>query len=135
MKSRRIAQLLLATWAIISIGNLAAFLYEHARLAAAGNVDELARGELEFGLALILLVVNFPISVILQFLVPIVAPDGSALASWCEHPVVLWCLLTWMGFIQWAFITPAIGRWLRNRWLARLRSSSKNSLGSSERKT
>lgn len=135
MKKQKLGQLFLATWAILSIGSLAGFLYEYAGLAATGNADSFAQGELEFGLAFTLYIVNFPSSVALQYLVLILVPDESALATWCGHPAVLWCLLTWVGFVQWAFITPAIGRWLKDLWLTKIRTVLKASPRPPEKET
>jgi len=93
---------LLATWAILSIGVLGQFLYD-TRTAAENTDAHWVRAELEVRLTWGLIILNFPLSLGVAAIGPKV-PTG---------PIAEWCALTVVGFVQWALLVPALGRALR----------------------
>jgi hypothetical protein len=107
--TKKIFVILLATWAILSVGALAQFLYD-----SAAATDQWVRGELEVRLGWGLIILNFPLSLV-----------ASLLLTGTGGPIAEWCVLTLVGFVQWAFLLPALGRALRSL-VARLRSQTQH---------
>ena len=102
---KKIFVVFLAAWAILSVGALAQFLYDNA-----AATDQWLRGELEVRLGWGLMILNFPLSVVASL--PLAGTVG---------PIAEWCVLTLAGFVQWAFLLPALGKALQSV-VARLRS-------------
>lgn len=83
---RRIGYLLLGAWAILSVAALAQYLYDLQR-----GLD----GELGVRFGWQLLILNFPGSLILTYLVP-------------GGPVFQWCIVTLGGLVQWVYLPPTL---------------------------
>ncbi len=89
--------LLIATWAILSVGILATFLRDSPG-DSSGEIGEL----LIYGL----LTLNFPISTLAVYTAP-------------ADPIWQWCYFTIAGFLQWFILFPWLFNWCQRLYLAK----------------
>jgi hypothetical protein len=95
---RKIGWIFFGLWAILSVGILGRFVDSTGRTEAE---DPTVRSELEVKLGWELLILNLPLSLA----VAAVLPDLPGLKE--ARPITEWCVLTFVGFVQWAFVLPA----------------------------
>lgn len=102
-----LASVALAGWAILCIAVLASFLYDVSLLEGMDQAG--ARTELETRLSLQLLVLNFPISLLPVAVSPLLPDIGAG-------PILEWCLLVFLGLLQWTILVPLAVERSRQVW-------------------
>lgn len=102
MRLQKIGQVLLGFWAVLSVAALGQFIYDSASVPSG---DGYLLGELKVKLAIEVMVLNFPASLVVT-----VVPFPFS------GPVAEWCVLTIAGYVQWVFLVPSLGGFLRRRF-------------------
>jgi hypothetical protein len=115
MLLRRVGLTLIGAWAILSVACLGQFLYDVGRTGGDARGQEV-RNELHVKLTWEVMILNFPLSFgVAAIPLPIGGGGGG--------PITEWCILSLIGFLQWAILVPALARGLRV-WISWLRSRS-----------